>query len=168
MLSTLLHIAWEIELSQPARDILTCHFIRGSTSNLLSLCVHFYQQAFNAASVVNHMKKLQLLQSEPSETCSTPHIIVQTSEDDHETLGTCRDEADTLDPNGNPVHAASHISCSNPESGLGVFPQLKASHSEPGNVLTSDETKGINNYHSEIDAPFRPSKRWGLLHCSGR
>ncbi|TKS70556.1 Calcium/calmodulin-dependent protein kinase type 1G [Collichthys lucidus] len=118
-----------------------------------------WRQAFNAATVVNHMKKLQLSQRELSpKTHSMPHIIVHSSKDDHEMLGPCHNESDALDPNGNPVHAASHIPCSTPESCLGVFPPLRASHSEPGNALIGDETRGVSNYRSEIDAPFRPSK----------
>ncbi|XP_041808784.1 calcium/calmodulin-dependent protein kinase type 1D-like [Chelmon rostratus] len=119
-----------------------------------------WKQAFHAASVVHHMKKLQLSQSEPpSSPLSMPHIIVQSSShNDLEMLGPCHDEADTLDPNGNPIHSANHLSCSNPESQRGVFPPLRASHSEPGNALTVDETREVNNFRSEIDAPFRPSK----------
>lgn len=133
-----------------------------------SLCAHFQQQAYNAATIIHHMKKLQLSQSEPSPSpVSMPHIIVHsTSQNDLQTLGPCHDEADTLDPNGNPVHASNHLSCSNPESGRGVCPPLRASHSEPGNALTADETRDVSKFHSEIDAPFRPSKRWELPPCS--
>lgn len=137
-----------------------CHVIcRQRQYNPLSLCAHFQQQAFNATSAVLHMKKLQLSQSEtsPSFLC-TPHIIVQSSsQNDPEALGACHNEADALDPNGNPVHPANHLSCSNPETGRGLCPPLRASHSEPCNTLTVDESREVNNFHSEIDTPFRPS-----------
>ncbi|XP_045931669.1 calcium/calmodulin-dependent protein kinase type 1G-like [Micropterus dolomieu] len=116
-----------------------------------------WKQAFNAASVVHHMTKLQFSQSEPSHSSlSMPHIIVHSSsQNDLEMLGPCHNEADALDPNGNPVHAANHLPCSNPESDKSLCPPLRASHSGPGKALTVGE---INNFHSEIDAPFRPSK----------
>ncbi|XP_076611657.1 calcium/calmodulin-dependent protein kinase type 1D-like [Chaetodon auriga] len=119
-----------------------------------------WKQAFNAATVIHHMKKLQSSQNEPPPSpLSMPHIIVQSSsQNDLEMLGPCHDEADTLDPNGNPIHATNHLSCSNPDSHRGVFTPLRASHSEPGNALTVDDTREVNNFHSEIDAPFRPSK----------
>uniref|UniRef100_A0A3Q3G1F2 Calcium/calmodulin-dependent protein kinase IGa n=1 Tax=Labrus bergylta TaxID=56723 RepID=A0A3Q3G1F2_9LABR len=69
-----------------------------------------WKQAFNAASAISHMKKLSQSDSCPS-PCSTPDIIVQSaSQDDLEALETCFDEADALDPNGNPV-----VPCSNPD-----------------------------------------------------
>ncbi|XP_038551934.1 calcium/calmodulin-dependent protein kinase type 1-like [Micropterus salmoides] len=116
-----------------------------------------WKQAFNAASVVHHMTKLQLSQSEPSHSSlSMPHIIVHSSsQNDLEMLEPCHNEADDLDPNGNPVHATNHLPCSNPESDKSLCPPLRASHSGPGKALTVGE---INNFHSEIDAPFRPSK----------
>ncbi|XP_044068658.1 calcium/calmodulin-dependent protein kinase type 1D-like [Siniperca chuatsi] len=119
-----------------------------------------WKQAFNAASVIHHMKKLQLSQSEPSPSpLSMPHIIVQSSaQNDLDALGPCHNEADALDPNGNPVHATNHLPCSNPESSRGLCPPLRASHSESGKALTVDESGEVNNFHSEIDAPFRPSK----------
>ena len=121
----------------------------------LFLCVHFQQQAFNAASVVHHMKKLQLSHSESSPLpLSMPHILVESStQNDIEILGRCNGEADALDPNGNLIHAASLLSCRNSDSGGGVC------HSEPGNTLTDDETREVTNFQSETAAPFRPSKR---------
>ncbi|XP_030275431.1 calcium/calmodulin-dependent protein kinase IGa [Sparus aurata] len=113
-----------------------------------------WKQAFNAASVVHHMKKLQLSHSESSPLpLSMPHILAQSStQNDIEMLGRCHGEADGLDPNGNPIHAASLLSCSNSESGGGVC------HSEPGNTLTDDEKRQVTNFQSETATPFRPSK----------
>lgn len=89
-----------------------------------------------------------------------PHIIVQSSsQNDLKAQGPYHDEADALDPNGNPVHAGNHLSCINPEAGRGVCPPLRASYSEHGNGLTVDETRGASEFHSEVDASFRPSKR---------
>ncbi|XP_035518045.1 calcium/calmodulin-dependent protein kinase type 1D-like [Morone saxatilis] len=115
-----------------------------------------WKQAFNAATVIHHMKKLQLSQCESAPSpLSMPHILVNSSsQNDLETLEPCYDKANVLDPNGNHIHAASHLSCSN----KGVFPPLRASHSEPGNALAINETGEVNNFHSEIDAPYRPSK----------
>lgn len=140
------------------------HDFLSFANHVPALCAHFQQQAFNAASVVHHMTKLQLSQSESSHSSlSMPHIIVHSSsQNDLEMLGPCHNEADDLDPNGNPVHAANHLPCSNPESDKSLCPPLRASHSGPGKALTVGE---INNFHSEIDAPFRPSKRWEPLPC---
>ncbi|XP_070814286.1 calcium/calmodulin-dependent protein kinase type 1D-like [Chaetodon trifascialis] len=147
-------------------------WIAGNTANDLdifqSVCEQMernfakskWKQAFNAATVIHHMKKLQLSQNEPPlSPLSMPHIIVQSSsQNDLEMLGPCHDEADTFDPNGNPIHATNHLSCSNPDLHRGVFTPLRASHSEPGNALTVDETREVNNFHSEIDASIMPSK----------
>ncbi|XP_028431833.1 calcium/calmodulin-dependent protein kinase IGa [Perca flavescens] len=114
-----------------------------------------WKQAFNAAAVVHHMKKLQLSLTEPS---PMPNIIVQsTSQYDQEVLGPCQDEADALDPNGNPVLVANHLSCSNPESDRGLCPPLRASENEPGNALAVEQSTEVN-FLSKINAPFRPSK----------
>ncbi|KAM8757562.1 calcium/calmodulin-dependent protein kinase IGa isoform 2-T2 [Acanthopagrus schlegelii] len=87
-----------------------------------------WKQAFNAASVVHHMKKLQLSHSESSPPpLSMPHILVESStQNDIEMLGRC--------------------------NGGGVC------HSKPGNTLTDDETREVTNFQSETAAPFRPSK----------
>ncbi|XP_031133165.1 calcium/calmodulin-dependent protein kinase type 1D-like [Sander lucioperca] len=119
-----------------------------------------WKQAFNAASVVHHMKKLQLSLTEPSTSyLCMPNIIVQsTSQYDQEVLGPCQDEADVLDPNGNPVLAANHLFCNNPESDRGLCLPLRANQSEPGNALVVEESTEVNNLLSELNAPFRPSK----------
>uniref|UniRef100_A0A8C2X6G0 Calcium/calmodulin-dependent protein kinase IGa n=1 Tax=Cyclopterus lumpus TaxID=8103 RepID=A0A8C2X6G0_CYCLU len=117
-----------------------------------------WKQAFNAASVIHHMKKLQTSLTEPTPSHLMPNIIVQDSQNDLEALGPCHDEDDALDPNGNPVHAAGHLSGSSPESGIGLCPPLRASHNEPGNALTVDGSREVTNFLSEIDTPFRPSK----------
>uniref|UniRef100_A0A3B5AE67 Calcium/calmodulin-dependent protein kinase type 1D-like n=1 Tax=Stegastes partitus TaxID=144197 RepID=A0A3B5AE67_9TELE len=111
-----------------------------------------WKQAFNATSVIHHMKKLHLSQNEttPSPT-SMPNIIVHTSSP-NDLEPPCHNEDDPLDPNGNPVHAASHLSCYKSESSRGVCQPLKASHSEPGNPLTIDESREVHNFHLESDA----------------
>ncbi|XP_039652833.1 calcium/calmodulin-dependent protein kinase IGa [Perca fluviatilis] len=115
-----------------------------------------WKKAFNAASVVHHMKKQQLSLTEPS---PMPNIIVQsTFQYDQEVLGPCQDEADALDPNGNPVLVANHLSCSNPESDRGLCPPLRASENEPGSALAVEKSTEVNNFLSEINAPFKPSK----------
>eukprot|EP00064_Thunnus_orientalis_P002380 superscaffoldBa00000170_g2387 len=118
-----------------------------------------WKQAFNAASAINHMKKLQLSHSEPSPSpLSLPNITVQSSsQNDLEVLGPCHDEAHTLDPNGNPVHVASHVSCSNPEPDRSLCPPLRG-HSEPGHTLAIKEPREVQSFRSESDAHFRPSK----------
>ena len=131
-----------------------------NTSKYLSLCTHFQQQAFNAATAIHQMKKLHLSQSEPS-ALSMPQIITQSSSQNYlQALGPCHNEVDALDPNGNPVQAGRILSCSNPDTATNLCPPLRPNHSEPGNALTADETRDISKFHSEIEAPFRPSKRW--------
>ncbi|XP_032369075.1 calcium/calmodulin-dependent protein kinase type 1D [Etheostoma spectabile] len=116
-----------------------------------------WKQAFNAASVVHHMTKLQSSLSETSNLC-IPDIMVQsTSQHDPEVLGPCQDEADALDPNGNPVLAADHLSRSNPELDRGLCPPPRDSQREPGNTPSTESTE-VAKFISEIDAPFRPSK----------
>ncbi|XP_056293031.1 calcium/calmodulin-dependent protein kinase IGa [Pseudoliparis swirei] len=117
-----------------------------------------WKQVFNIASVIHHMKKLQSSLTEPTASHLTPNIVVQDSQNDQKALGTCHDEADALDTDGNPVHAASRLSCSSPESGRGPCPPLRARHSEPGNALTVEGSREVTKFPSEIDAPFRPSK----------
>ena len=145
-------MVWELRSSDQHK-----HTGKSLISELkLFLCMYFQQQAFNAASVIHHMKRLQLSHNEPPPSpLSMPNITVK---NDLEVLGPCYDEAASLDPNGNPVHAANHLSCSNPESDRGLCPPLRASHSQPSHTLTV-ESRDINNFHSESDAPFRPSKR---------
>lgn len=123
------------------------------------LCIAF-QQAFNAATVIHHMKKLQLSHGEPASAAqSMPHIMVHSSsQNELEMLGPCC-HGDELDPNGNPVPGSHHLSCSNPEAHIGALPPLRASHSEPGNALAGNEKTESGNFHSESDAHFRPSKR---------
>uniref|UniRef100_A0A3Q3B790 Calcium/calmodulin-dependent protein kinase IGa n=1 Tax=Kryptolebias marmoratus TaxID=37003 RepID=A0A3Q3B790_KRYMA len=114
-----------------------------------------WRQAFNAASVIHHMKKLQLSHSESSHsTLSPPDIVVESSsQKDSETLRPCDDQDDPLDPNGNPVCAASYLS-----SGRGLCPPLRSSNSEPSSTLTAHETDEVQNFLLETDAPFRPTK----------
>ncbi|XP_058488171.1 calcium/calmodulin-dependent protein kinase type 1D-like [Solea solea] len=106
-----------------------------------------WKQAFNAASVIHHMKKLQMSHSEsPHLALSMPNITMQSSSRDDMKVSTpCRDEAPALDPNGNPVH---------PEPGRGLCPQLRASHSEPHRTLIVDESRAVH-FHSERDTLFK-------------
>uniref|UniRef100_A0A3Q3T322 Calcium/calmodulin-dependent protein kinase IGa n=1 Tax=Mastacembelus armatus TaxID=205130 RepID=A0A3Q3T322_9TELE len=123
-----------------------------------------WKQALNAASVIHHMKKPQLSHSEPSPfPLSMPSIIVQSSsQKDLKALGSRHNEGDAFDPNGNLVHSANHLSCSEDEVRVHC-PPLRASHSEPGQAFTVDESSNVHNFHSESDVPFRPSKsRTGL------
>lgn len=125
----------------------------GDTENKLASL--FQQKAFNAAAVVNHMKKDHLSELSSSPT-SLPHIIVQSSShNDLGTLGACHGDGE-LDPNGNPVHAGNHLTCSNPGSCKGVCPPLRARHSEPGNALTISDSADT----TKLEGPFRTSKRW--------
>ncbi|KAM7423406.1 hypothetical protein PAMA_011118 [Pampus argenteus] len=112
-----------------------------------------WKQAFNAASAIHHMKKLQLSHSESSPLpVSLPNIVVHSSsQNDLQALGSCHDEA--LDPNGNPIHVASHLSCSNSEPNMSLCQPLRGSHSEPIN-----EPRDVHSFHSENNAHFRPSK----------
>uniref|UniRef100_A0A8D3DN40 Protein kinase domain-containing protein n=1 Tax=Scophthalmus maximus TaxID=52904 RepID=A0A8D3DN40_SCOMX len=119
-----------------------------------------WKQAFNAASVIHHMKKLQLSHSEssPSPSCM-PNITVQSSsQDDLKVLGLRHDQADALDPNGNPVHAAARLSCGNPEPARGLCQTLRASHSEPGHALAMGESIEDHHFHSERDTSFGPKR----------
>ncbi|KAF0035489.1 hypothetical protein F2P81_013247 [Scophthalmus maximus] len=130
-------------------------WIAGDTAKDLDI---YPSQAFNAASVIHHMKKLQLSHSEssPSPSCM-PNITVQSSsQDDLKVLGLRHDQADALDPNGNPVHAAARLSCGNPEPARGLCQTLRASHSEPGHALAMGESIEDHHFHSERDTSFGP------------
>ncbi|KAG7229501.1 hypothetical protein INR49_031925 [Caranx melampygus] len=112
------------------------------------------ESAFNAATAINHMKKLHLSQNEPSPSpLSVPSIVVQSSSQSE--LGMLESHHATLDPNGNLLHAANHLSCSNPDSGRAVCPPLSHSHSEPGHGLTMHETREMHSFHSESETGFR-------------
>lgn len=166
IISVFLHLCLRAWRSQPFpktsfRETLYCssvhhkHIIFENRCQNVLLCVYFQQQAFNAASVIHHMQKLQASHSEPStSTLSMPNIIVQSSQNDLEAMGPCHDEANILDPNGNPV------------AGTALYPPLRASHSQPAHALNTDESGEVHNFHSEGDALFRPSKRWELPSCS--
>ncbi|XP_072239060.1 calcium/calmodulin-dependent protein kinase type 1D-like [Leuresthes tenuis] len=116
-----------------------------------------WKQAFHAASVIHHMKKLQLSHSEPSPSpLSEPKIVIQSSsQNDLESLRPSHEKDHSLDPNGNPVGAANQLSCSIRMSGRDhCTPQ----RGEPGNTLTIDESDEVHNSHSDPDASFRQSK----------
>lgn len=123
------------------------HIILEDRYQNVLLCVYFQQQAFNAAAVVRHMQKLQVSHSESSASpLSMPNIIVQSSsQNDLGAMGSCHEEANILDPNGNPV------------GGTALYSPLGAS--QPGHALTADESRGVHSFHSEGDTLFRPSQR---------
>ncbi|KAM4588767.1 calcium/calmodulin-dependent protein kinase IGa [Odontesthes bonariensis] len=114
-----------------------------------------WKQAFHAASVIHHMKKLQLSHSEPSPSpLSQPDSVVQSSsQSDLESLRPPHEKDPPFDPNGNPVDAADQLSCSVRLSGR----DLCAPQREPGNTLT-DESHEVHDFHSDPDASFRQSK----------
>ncbi|XP_041836371.1 calcium/calmodulin-dependent protein kinase type 1D-like [Melanotaenia boesemani] len=121
-----------------------------------------WKQAFHAASVVHHMKKLQLSQTEPTTSpLPLPSIQVQSSSLNDEEP--CHKREDSLDPNGNPVPATSHVSCSNSTPAINLCPPVRTSHSEPGSALTIDELDEVRSFHSETDAAFRPSKSLDVM-----
>lgn len=102
-----------------------------------SVCL-FWQRAFNAATVVNHLKKLYSSESEPSiSSASLTDVTVQSSSRrDRKTLGSSGDEAEDLDPNGNPF--PGHLSCSIPGSGKNVCQLLRVHPSKPGVLVTAE------------------------------
>lgn len=119
----------------------------GTPGDTLYVCV--WQRAFNAATVVNHLKKLQSSESEPSlSSASLTDVTVQSSSHrDRKTLGSSGDEAEDLDPNGNPFPNGSHLSCSIPGN---VCQLLRVHPNKPG-VLVSAE--GWESWPSSTPAP---------------
>uniref|UniRef100_A0A667YHJ3 Calcium/calmodulin-dependent protein kinase IGa n=1 Tax=Myripristis murdjan TaxID=586833 RepID=A0A667YHJ3_9TELE len=116
-----------------------------------------WRQAFNAASAINHMKKLQLAHGEtPASALSIPSIVVDSAPLG---AGPCCDEAEVLDRNGNPPATANHLMpppCS-PELSRGVCPALRTSYSEPGHSSAPGEPVA-HTYRSDSDSPFRPCR----------
>ncbi|KAL6111273.1 uncharacterized protein ACO6RY_08290 [Pungitius sinensis] len=108
-----------------------------------------WKQAFNAASAIHHMKKLQSSLSEPCPSHLTPNITEQASQKDPVAQGPRHDKTDAFDPNGNPLQP----SCSTPEC-----PPLRANHSEFGSALHCDGQRKVKNFPPEVDTPFRTSK----------
>ncbi|XP_068172135.1 calcium/calmodulin-dependent protein kinase type 1D-like [Antennarius striatus] len=136
-----------------AKDLDICHSVCEQMER--NFARSKWKQAFNAATAIHHMKKLQVSQSEPAPSpSSTPRIIIHSSSQNHLETQTplLHDGADALDPNGNPVHAFG------PPEGRNVFQPLRSSHSEPGNGLNAEETREVNHFLPDMDAPFRPSK----------
>lgn len=68
-----------------------------------------------------------------------------------------------MDPNGNPVQSASLLSWSDCDLETGLCPSLRASQSEPGSPLSTDESRQVHTFHSENDALFLQSQRY--LNC---
>ncbi|XP_004571481.1 calcium/calmodulin-dependent protein kinase type 1D [Maylandia zebra] len=120
-----------------------------------------WKQAFNAASVIQHMKKMQLSHSVPSTPAlPIPNIKPESSsQNDLEPVRSCQDQADPLDPNGNPVQSASLLSWSDCDLETGLCPSLRASQSEPGSPLSTEESRQVHTFHSENDALFFQSQR---------
>ncbi|XP_040059110.2 calcium/calmodulin-dependent protein kinase type 1D isoform X1 [Gasterosteus aculeatus] len=102
-----------------------------------------WKQAFNAASAIHHMKKLQSSLSEPC------NVTAQAAQGDQEAAGPRRDKTDAFHPNGNPLRP----SCSTSEC-----PLVRDGHGEPGPALPSEGPRQVKNFPLEVDAPFRPSK----------
>lgn len=121
-----------------------------------SVCL-FWQRAFNAAMVVNHLKKLHSSQSDPSlSSSSLPGVTVQSSSQrDHKTLGFSEDEAEDLDPNGNPLPDGGHLSCGIPGSGENVCQLLRVHPNKTGVLVTADGWE----FHSCSGLPERFSRR---------
>ncbi|XP_015254728.1 PREDICTED: calcium/calmodulin-dependent protein kinase type 1D-like [Cyprinodon variegatus] len=116
-----------------------------------------WKQAFNVASVVNHMRKLQLSHTEayPS-PLPLPNIVVESSlESDSELLKPRCEKDAPLDSNGNPIVTAHHLSSTTTESGRGICPSLISIHSQPGGAPTAE---GAHSFHSQDDTHFRPSQ----------
>lgn len=132
-----------------AAPVVTAHF------------VDLQQQAFNAAAVIQHMKKMQLSHSVPSTPAlPIPNIKPESSsQNDLEPVRSCQDQADPLDPNGNPVQSASLLSWSDCDLETGLCPSLRASQSEPGSPLSTEESRQVHTFHSENDALFFQSQR---------
>lgn len=89
---------------------------------------------------VNHLKKLHSSQSEPS--LSSSSLIGATvqlpSQRPLKTLGSSEDEAEDLDPNGNPLPDGGHLSCSIPGPGENVCQLLRVHPSKPGMLVTAE------------------------------
>lgn len=104
-----------------------------------SVCL-FWQRAFHAATVVNHLRKVHSSQSEPSlSSSSSPDVLVQSSSQrDRKTLGSSEDEAEELDPNGNPLPDGGHVSCCIPGSSENVCQLLRVHPNKPGLLVTAD------------------------------
>lgn len=85
--------------------------------------------------VVNHLKKLHSSQSDPSlSSSSLPGVTVQSSSRrDHKTLGFSEDEAEDLDPNGNPLPDGGI-----PGSGENVCQLLRVHPNKTGVLVTAD------------------------------
>uniref|UniRef100_A0A3Q2XGR4 Calcium/calmodulin-dependent protein kinase IGa n=1 Tax=Hippocampus comes TaxID=109280 RepID=A0A3Q2XGR4_HIPCM len=105
-----------------------------------------WKQAFHASTAIYHMKKLQVSHREHCSVTplSLPHIIVQTSsQTDLESLGTSNDEALCMDPNGNPLHASSHLACIASEPSRGLCPPIRGHHREPNYLKDPPLQSGI-------------------------
>ncbi|KAL2090508.1 hypothetical protein ACEWY4_012771 [Coilia grayii] len=100
-----------------------------------------WRKAFNAATAVNHLKKLHLSHSEPLPP--PPDGIPDIAVEDTSCPGP---PGDALDSNGNLT--ATLVP---PETHKGLCP-LKPSHTEPMHSLVVTET-GKHAYHSESDLP---------------
>ncbi|KAM3877795.1 calcium/calmodulin-dependent protein kinase type 1D-like [Diretmus argenteus] len=118
-----------------------------------------WMQAFNVASAINCMKKLQLSHGEPPAS-TLPNIVVEsTSQNPLRALAPRYDEADALDSNGNLPVPADHLmsACSNPKTSRGHCSSLRASHSGPVHACIVTD-KGVHAYHSETDNALRTSR----------
>lgn len=110
-----------------------------------------WKQAFNAASAINHMKKLQLSHSEPTPAAELlpPQIVVHTSSQSPLDTSAVK----ITDPNGNLINVTSH------EPNRGLCPPLRAVYSEPGHSLSPEESCKVRCFYSESDTSFQASSR---------
>ncbi|XP_057700987.1 calcium/calmodulin-dependent protein kinase type 1D-like [Corythoichthys intestinalis] len=120
-----------------------------------------WKQAFNASAAIYHMKKLKDSSREHSSTAlSLPHIIVQTSsQTDLDCLQSCDDDDHSLDRNGNPFHASSHLTCSGSEPSRSLCPPLRGHHSEPNYLLA--EPREVHS--SENNTSYMSTKSLGAV-----
>ncbi|XP_036007194.1 calcium/calmodulin-dependent protein kinase type 1D [Fundulus heteroclitus] len=117
-----------------------------------------WKQAFNVASVIHHMRKLHLSQSEAYPLpFSLPIVAVESScQTDSELLKPCYDKDDPRDPNGNSIVMTNRLSSTNAESCRGICPPIRSIHREPGCTSTADPTDDAHSFHSEGDTHFKP------------
>ncbi|KAG9260755.1 calcium/calmodulin-dependent protein kinase type 1D-like [Astyanax mexicanus] len=143
-------------------------WIKGETacSNIYqSMCEQFqknfkskWKRAFNAAVVVNHMKKLQLSHSEPAVSQTPPLIqVVDVSDRLHPDC--------VLDSNGNP--STGHATLAPNGDASRTLCPLKACKSEPHHALVVTET-GKHAYHSESELSSTASGGQSVTHGVNR
>lgn len=100
------------------------------------------KQAINAATAINHMKRMSLSEPSPSPLC-LPGVTAETpTQNQQEPIVPHPDKKDPLDPNGNLV-ASHHVTRGDPEA------------------------TDLHSFHPESDTTFRPVKRWASAQTLG-